>query len=158
MKGDLLRVYADTSVFGGIEDAEFLSGSTGFFEAVRGGAIILVLSRVVERELQDAPGAIRRLLEEMLSVGAERVEVTAEAILLQQAYLDAEILTGKSETDALHVAVASVMRCSAIVSWNFKHIVNLRRIPLYNAVNRLQGYDPIEIRSPLEVIEYEDDG
>ena len=45
----------------------------------------------------------------------------------------------------------------AIVSWNFRHIVNLRRIPLYNAVNVLHGLGSIEIRSPLEVMSYEEE-
>lgn len=38
-----------------------------------------------------------------------------------------------------------------IVSWNFKHIVHFEKIPLYNAVNTLQGFGPIQIYSPLEV-------
>jgi hypothetical protein len=37
------------------------------------------------------------------------------------------------------------------VSWNFRHIVNYDRIARYNAVNVLNGYRPIEIRSPAEV-------
>ena len=43
-----------------------------------------------------------------------------------------------------------------IVSWNFKHIVHYQKIPLYNAVNTLQGYGNIFIYSPLEVMGYED--
>jgi len=39
-----------------------------------------------------------------------------------------------------------------IVSWNFKHIVQYDKIPLYNAVNTLQGYGNIGIFSPLEVV------
>ena len=44
-----------------------------------------------------------------------------------------------------------------IVSWNFKHIVNFRRIPLYNAVNKANGYGEIGIFTPQEVIEDEDE-
>ncbi|APB32726.1 hypothetical protein GlitD10_0415 [Gloeomargarita lithophora Alchichica-D10] len=66
-----------------------------------------------------------------------------------------KILTGKSISDALHVALASVCRCSMIISWNFKHIVNFQKIPLYQAVNAVRGYPKIEIYSPLEVINYE---
>ena len=53
--------------------------------------------------------------------------------------------------DALHVAVATVAGCRVIVSWNFKHLVNFRRIPLYNGVNLTHGYAPIAIHCPLEV-------
>jgi len=54
------------------------------------------------------------------------------------------------------VAVATVAECDVIVSWNFKHIVNFRKIPLFNAVNVLNGYRQISIYSPLEVINYEE--
>ena len=42
-----------------------------------------------------------------------------------------------------------------IISWNFKHIVNYRRIPMYNAVNIGQGFGNLNIYSPLEVVGYE---
>ena len=51
-----------------------------------------------------------------------------------------------------YVAVATVSGCRAIVSWNFRHIVNFRRVPLYNAVNKAQGYGPIAIHTPPEVV------
>jgi hypothetical protein len=49
------------------------------------------------------------------------------------------------------VALASVAGADAVVSWNFKHLVQLRRIRGFHAVNVLRGYPLIEIRSPLEV-------
>jgi hypothetical protein len=74
-----------------------------------------------------------------------------DAAALQEAYLKAGILSARSEDDALHVAIATVARCSLIVSWNFRHIVHFEKIPLYNAVNTLKGYGTIGIFSPLEV-------
>jgi len=58
--------------------------------------------------------------------------------------------------DALHVAIASVTGCSLVVSWIFRHIVHFQKIPLYNAVNILKGYDQIGVFSPLEVLSYEE--
>ena len=60
-----------------------------------------------------------------------------------------------SHSDALHVALATVARVDVLVSWNFKHIVNLGRIRLFNSVNIEWGYGLVEIRSPKEVLEYE---
>jgi len=54
------------------------------------------------------------------------------------------------------VALATVAGCDLIVNWNFRHIVHFERIPLYNAVNSLRGYGRIDIHSPWEVIEHED--
>ena len=70
--------------------------------------------------------------------------------------MDAHVLTPKWRADALNVALASVSACSLIISWNFTHIVHFQKIPLYNAINRLNGYPEIGIYSPLEVIVYED--
>jgi hypothetical protein len=87
---------------------------------------------------------------------AEAVDVTEEAIRLQQAYLAAGIVGRQWETDALHVALATESQCAVIVSWNFKHIVNFKKIPLYNGVNLAHGYGPIAIHTPQEVIVDED--
>jgi len=53
--------------------------------------------------------------------------------------------------DALHIALATVARVDVLVSWNFKHIVNLKRIHAYNAVTLKKGYPLLEIRTPREV-------
>ena len=150
-----MRIYADTSVFGGIQDDVFASASNMFFEQVREGHFHLVVSGLVEQELRKAPAAVRAVFEEFLPV-MEVVQESEAALSLQQAYLDNGVLTSNWADDALHVALASISECAAIVSWNFKHIVNLKRISLYNAVSMLHGYRSIEIRSPLEVLEYDD--
>ena len=82
-------------------------------------------------------------------------EISNEVLDLRDAYLSAKIVTKKYSNDALHVALATVSKCSVIVSWNFKHIVHFDKIPLYNAINVLEGYHQIAIYSPLEVIRYE---
>ena len=150
-----MRVYADTSVFGGSQDSVFEAASNAFFDQVREGRFQLVVSGLVEEELRGAPETVRAVFEELLGV-TEIVQESEPALSLQQAYLDNEVVTPNWEDDALHVALASVSECGAIVSWNFRHIVNLKRISLYNAVNMLHGYRPIEIRSPLEILEYDE--
>ncbi len=82
--------------------------------------------------------------------------VTPAARQLQQAYLDAGIVSTQYADDALHVAIATVSDCALIVSWNFKHIVHFRKIPRYNSINVVNGYRPLSIFSPLEVLDYEE--
>ena len=151
-----LRVYADTSVFGGVFDEEFARPSRAFFEQARGGRFALVTSVVVQAEVALAPEPVRRLFH-MLARAEAIVTVSEAAVRLQQAYLAAGIVAPRQLTDALHVALATTLRCDVIVSWNFRHIVHLGRIPLYNAVNTLQGYPPIAIHSPAEVLLYDDE-
>ena len=155
IKQEAIRIYADTSVFGGVFDAEFEEPSKAFFDAIRTSRFVLVSSELVRQEILAGPQRVQELFGDILLV-AEIAEVTAEALKLQEAYTDAGILSEKHSTDALHVALATVSRVSLIVSWNFKHIVNFQKIPMYNAINTLHGYREIAIYSPLEVIEYED--
>ena len=150
------RVYADTSVFGGIYDDDFQDESKEFFEEVKRSRFTLITSAVVRAEIEPAPEKGKIFFNDMIEI-AEIIDVSKEALLLRDAYLNAGIITPKYSDDALHVALASVSNCSLIVSWNFKHIVHFEKIPLYNAVNILNGYSEIKIFSPLEVIEYEED-
>jgi len=150
-------VYADTSVFGGILDEEFREVSRAFFQEVRGGRFRLLHSAVVDRELRPAPAEVRRFYEGLLAA-AEIVEITVEALELQQAYLAEGILPSSAAMDALHVALATLGRADLIVSWNFKHIVHFDKIRRFNAINRLRGWQTVEIFSPNEVIAYEDEG
>jgi hypothetical protein len=64
-------------------------------------------------------------------------------------------LEAGSIADAQHVAMATVLGCRAIVSWNFSHIVPFQKVPRYNGVNRPLSYPEIAIHTPQEVILYE---
>ena len=57
-----LRVYADTSVFGGCFDDEFRTESVRFFDEVRSGRFVVVVSDVTLDELSLAPESVRRIL------------------------------------------------------------------------------------------------
>ena len=149
-------VYADTSVFGGVLDEEFDQPSQAFFDQVRERRFRLVTSALVRAELEFAPQEVRHQIEEMLTV-AELAELSEESLNLRNAYLQAGIVSEKWAGDALHVALATVSNCSAIVSWNFQHIVHFQKISLYNGVNAAKGYPKIAIHSPKEVIVYEDE-
>ncbi len=146
-----VRIYADTSVFGGVFDAEFERASLELFDLARRGRCKIVVSSLVIDELVEAPNSVRFMFHELRSL-LEVVGVTEQALELQQAYLEAGIVGPKRFADALHVAVATTSGCRAIASWNFKHIVNFRKVPLYNWVNNARGYGSIAIHSPREVV------
>lgn len=85
------------------------------------------------------------------------IPVDERVLALRDAYVAAGIVTVKWADDAAHVAAATVTEADLIVSWNFRHIVHFDKIRLYNAVNAMKAYRSVEIRSPLEVIDYEDE-
>jgi predicted nucleic acid-binding protein len=60
-----LRVYVDTSVIGGCLDPEFEEPSRKLLDAAKAGALILLVSTITRRELQQAPAEVRRLLDEL---------------------------------------------------------------------------------------------
>lgn len=147
-----LRLYADTSVFGGCFDTEFASESQCLFAEITAGKFKLIVSDTLLAELKTAPAQVRGLLSEDLLAACEVVRVTAEVEALRDAYLAARVVGRASEEDAEHIAMASVYRADLVVSWNFKHIVHYEKIAGFNAVNLLQGYPSLRIFSPKEII------
>lgn len=151
-----MLIYVDTSVFGGVFDPEFARGSQALFEKIRNGRLRGAVSALVADELVRAPAQVRGLFTEFEPL-LLRLDIGRPAYVLRRAYIDARVVASRWAADALHVASATVGGCQAIVSWNFKHIVNFQRIPLYNAINEMRGYSPIRIYTPLEMAFDEDE-
>ena len=84
------------------------------------------------------------------------VPVDEEVLRLRDAYVSAGIVSERWADNAGHVAAATIGGADLIVSWNFKHIVHFDKIRQYNAISLLNGYHEIDIRSPEEVIDYDD--
>jgi hypothetical protein len=145
------RVYTDTSVLGGCEDDEFREASRRLLAAFAAGELTLVLSELTLRELETAPESVRMALGQVPPGHVEALALSPEAEELAAAYIDEGAVGERMRADALHIALATVARVDVLVSWNFKHIVNLRRIHAYNAVNLKKGYPLLEIRTPREV-------
>jgi predicted nucleic acid-binding protein len=146
------RIYIDTSVIGGCFDKEFSKWSDKFFELIKSGEIIAIISEVTTSEIEPAPLEIRNKLKELPTKYVEFVERTEEAEYLAMKYIENNAISNKFQEDALHIALATINKADVLVSWNFKHIVNLRRIHLYNSINLQNEYQQIEIRTPREVI------
>lgn len=150
-----LLIYADASAIGGCEDPEFATDSQALWGRFVSGRHTLALSAHTLRELQGAPGNVRQRLLEIPEAHVVVLADGEEAFELADAYLQRGIVGPGSRADALHVALATVGRVDVLVSWNFRHIVNLGRIRLFQSVNLERGYGLIEIRTPREVLDYE---
>ena len=151
-----LRIYIDTSVIGGCLDEEFKDASMRLIDKSRHGQIILIISNLTELELADAPQEIQDILDEIPEENIERVELSQEALNLARTYISEKVISESKLADAEHIAIATINRVDILVSWNFHHIVNLKRIRGYNSVNLKYEYPLLEIRSPSEVLDYED--
>jgi len=147
-----MRVYMDTSVFGGCFDVEFEEWSNRLMEEFRLGLKTAVISDLTLRELEDAPSNVKGLFEEIPKEHKEFVILDDESRELARNYMKEGFIGEESLVDAQHIAVATVNKVDVLVSWNFKHIVNLTKIRHYNATNLKYGYPLLEIRDPREVL------
>ncbi len=145
------RIYTDTSVLGGCEDDAFRQPSQQLLEAFARGELTLVLSELTLRELERAPKKVRGLIGRVPQVHIEFLALSPEVEELAAGYIEDRAIGSSMRVDALHIALATVARVDVLVSWNFKHMVNLKRIRAYNAVNLKKGYPLLEIRTPREI-------
>jgi hypothetical protein len=151
----MMRIYADTSVFGGCFDHEFEEWSNKLMEEFKHGSKAVVISDLTLKELDGAPPHVRNLIEGIPKEHKEHVVLDDDVKGLARHYIEDGAISGRHLVDAQHIAMAAVNRIDVLVSWNFKHIVNLSRIRLYNSVNLKYGYPLLEIRSPREVLDEE---
>jgi predicted nucleic acid-binding protein len=149
-----LKIYVDTSVIGGYFDDEFNTDTKLLFDEIQKGLYKLVISDLTEKELLNAPETVKTLLID-LDIDFEIVDVTQESIDLATEYIKEEVVGQSSIDDCIHIATATINKVDMLISWNFKHIVNVQRIRGYNSINLKNGYSTLEIRSPKDLIDYE---
>lgn len=147
------RLYFDTSVFGGIFDVEFTEETEKLFAMVRRREIICVYSDLTELELENAPEKVKEHFLNLSDDYTEFVEITQQIEDLAREYIAEKVVGQTSLDDCRHIAAATINKADYLVSWNFKHIVNIFRIRGYNAINLKNGYSQIDIRSPKDIIE-----
>ena len=147
------RVYIDTSVIGGYFDEEFEFYTKLFFEKVEQGKFKIILSDILTTELQGAPDNVVTFFKSISKRQIEYVDQTEDSIQLGEEYLNEGVVGKTSRTDCRHIALATLVNADILVSWNFKHIVNITRIRGYNSVNIKNGHRILEIRTPREILE-----
>ena len=150
------RLYIDTSVFGGYFDEEFSEFTRPLFERLQNGEFRLLFSAVTQDELNSAPERVKNLVTSLKAENTESIEPNEEAVELATQYIAEKVVGQTSFADCLHIALATINRADFLISWNFKHIVNVQKIRGYNSINIKNGYKELEIRSPREFMTYED--
>ncbi len=147
------RIYIDTSVFGGYFDDEFMIHTRKLFDKFKEGIYEPIISSHTIYELEK--GAPDYIIENLKTIDYKKYDINDDIIELAEKYIEQKVVTQKYYDDALHIAAATIIGVDVLVSWNFKHIVNLNRIKLFNSVNIVEKYNILEIRTPREIIENE---
>jgi predicted nucleic acid-binding protein len=151
-----LRIYLDTSVVNFLftEDAPDFRRVTEDFFAVHARKYELFASAVVILEILRDPNSQHRqkLLDALRRYPIVMLPSNLEIERLADRYLAQGIIPATKREDALHVAHATVHGLDILLSWNFKHLANVRREGLIAALNQQEGYGhPLRLLSPLEV-------
>ena len=89
-------------VIGGCLDVEFEGASRQLMDMFTRGEALLVLSDLTLLELQEAPVDVRTVLEKVPEKHREYVELTEEATILAQHYIDTEVIGAARRVDAQH--------------------------------------------------------
>ena len=149
------RIYLDTSVFGGLFDKEFKAFTEPLFRRIKNSEFEIIYSNITEQELENAPENVRDTTKSLPKGSTEYIKSDIETANLAKKYVEKGVVGATSLADCLHIALATKHNANILVSWNFKHIVNIERIAGYNSVNLAEGYKQIDIRSPRELMTYE---
>lgn len=120
------RIYIDTSVFGGYFDDEFAEHTIPLFNRLKNDEFILLFSTVTQEELENAPDEVKELVKSLKIELTEFLDTTDEVVDLAAEYIAERVVGQTSYADCLHIALATINRADFLVSWNFKHIVNVQ--------------------------------
>jgi predicted nucleic acid-binding protein len=147
-----LKIYLDTSVISYLQqnDApERMKDTLALWKQFEQGTYDIYLSQVTLDELGECPEPKRSVMFDYLGkISYTKLEVTEEVVTVARRIVDMGILSPKSMDDCRHIATAVVHECDCIISWNFKHIVNIKTIRGVRAITELEGYKGIDIMNP----------
>ena len=156
-----LKLYIETSTWNFVfadDSPEKMAITKDFFDLVRQGIYDIYTSDIVLLEVERAPDEIKRELSKLISeFTPQEIKSNPEAEDLAQQYLDNKIVPANKIEDALHVAIATVKELDAVVTWNYRHMANLRKAELFYSVNVAMGYHKrLAIITPTEVSRYDE--
>lgn len=156
-----LKVYLDTSVVSYLyqEDApEKMQDTLSLWELFKEGIYEVYVSDIVFREIDRcSEEKLNILLDYLNQIEYHEVETDSNTIELAEKFIDFGILKKKSFDDCQHIAAAILAGCDIIISWNFKHIVNVKTVKGVKVVTTLEGYKDLLIYPPSVLLEEGDD-
>ena len=155
-----MRLYLDTSVIGAMFDEEMperIRITRTLLDSIVEGKHAGIISNIVLEEIDRCPQELKeKLVAEIQKIPVLVISEDENSAQLLETYEKEGFVRKGARLDLRHLAVATVNSMDAVVSWNFRDIVNIRTRRAVHAANLRLGYPLIEIVSPEEVIEYEE--
>jgi len=151
-----LKIYLDTSVISHLDapdKPDWMGDTHKLWEAIQAGQYDVFISPVVMVELDECTEPKRSILLKWLSeIDYTELQANDEVLELAEKYLQSGIMPPKSARDRQHIAYACVYNCDMVISWNFKHMVNVKTISGVKGANALAGYKEMPIYTPTILI------
>jgi predicted nucleic acid-binding protein len=145
-----MKIYLDTSIISAYFDyrkpvrqlitQKWFQNDIGNFDTY--------ISSLVVQEINNNKDLL--LMEKMFELISEYefsvLEIDKDSLELAELYRR-EVIK-KEVNDSIHIAIAAINSLDAVISWNFKHIVNLKTINTIHSINLLHNYKIVEIMTP----------
>jgi predicted nucleic acid-binding protein len=141
---DKLKIYLDTSVISHLEAPDTphqMADTKQLWEYIKAGKFEVYISNIALKEINACAEPKQSKLHEFLSeieftpilAADNRIKIIEDELISQK------ILTEKSRDDCTHIANALTAGCDIILSWNFKHMVNVKTINGIRKLNASKG-------------------
>ena len=156
-----IKVYLDTSVISYLDqqDApEQMKETREVWERIKAGQYEVFISDVVLRELGDCKEEAKRnlLIGHLAEIKYSLIAVDDDIVKLAEKIVINGVLKQKNIDDCQHIAAAILSNCDIIVSWNFKHIVNVKTIRGIKVITTVEGYKDLLIYQPTALLNEEE--
>ncbi len=152
-----LRLYLETTTFNYYyDDRKGHDDVVRLFEALKAGQFAGYTSDYVTEEIEDAPEPKRTNMLNLITANSIIVlNGNKAAESLARKYREIGIIPHSQVMDSRHIAVASLYKLNAIVSYNFHHINRDKTKKLIPLVNDTQNLPGINFWTAKEVFEYD---
>ena len=155
-----LKIYLDTSFISHLQQndvPEKVAATQKIWNNIVAGKYEVFISDVVIKELLDADETRRDYMVSHLSdIDYHLIAVGDKEFAFAKKIIDAGVLRPKSYDDSQHIAAAVSAGCDVIVSWNFKHLANVKTNMGVRVITVAEGYKDIIICSPMALLEEEE--
>ena len=151
-----MRLYLDTSVIGALFDSEMpqrMEITRTLLRSIINGKHTGIISNIVLEEIERTPEEFKeKIIVEMRKIPLQIISEDEASADLLEFYEKEGFIRRGARLDLRHLAVATVNGVDAVVSWNFRDIVNIRTRRSVHSTNLRLGFPLIEIVSPEEVV------
>ncbi|OHD13346.1 MAG: hypothetical protein A2086_14670 [Spirochaetes bacterium GWD1_27_9] len=156
-----LKIYLDTSIISFLyadDSPDYKKATIDFFDNYLDKYDVYITEFVIA-ELDNTKDeilkdkfriAVKKYNLKILNIDEENKE---SIIQLAKKYISNKIIPESKFDDALHIAICSIYDFDILLSWNFKHIANIKKQIQINIINMQESFlKELYLVNPLEVI------